>query len=56
MMIGYFKNVDYLHKFAHNTSHRNGWNWWNRTVQEHPYLSIMHEAYQVSALGQWLAE
>jgi len=47
MMIGYFKNVDYLHKFAHGETHREGWKWWNRIVETHPYLSLMHEVYQV---------
>lgn len=70
MLLGYFKNVECLHKFAHGTSHRNGWNWWNRTLKDHPYLSIMHEVYQVpksswesiyinfhpSGLGKYLLE
>ncbi|KAK4978338.1 hypothetical protein LTR66_010641 [Elasticomyces elasticus] len=48
MVIAYFKNVDYLHKFAHGTSHREGWNWWNKTVEEHPYIGLMHEVYMIT--------
>ncbi|KAH6952452.1 hypothetical protein BKA56DRAFT_505148 [Ilyonectria sp. MPI-CAGE-AT-0026] len=47
MMVGYFKDVSYLHKFAHSTSHRNGWNWWDSIVKDNPYLGIMHEVYMV---------
>lgn len=41
-----------LHRFAHAPAHRAGWDWWNRTVKEHPYLSIMHEVYEAPA-GAW---
>ncbi|RKK07031.1 hypothetical protein BFJ65_g18198 [Fusarium oxysporum f. sp. cepae] len=47
MVVGYFKDVSYLHKFAHGASHRNGWKWWNSIVKDNPHLGIMHEVYMV---------
>lgn len=41
-----------LHAFACGPSHREGWNWWNRTVHEHPHLGIMHEVYAAPP-GAW---
>ncbi len=52
MMVGYFKNADYLHKFAHGICHRRGWEWWDTIVKENPHLSLMHETYMVSK-KQW---
>ncbi|KAK2669016.1 Monooxygenase [Fusarium oxysporum f. sp. vasinfectum] len=47
MVVGYFKDVSNLHKFAQGSSHRNGWNWWNSIVKDNPHLGIMHEVYMV---------
>lgn len=52
MHIFYFQSMEGLNKFAHGTAHRAGWDWWNRTVKEHPELSMMHELYEVPA-GNW---
>jgi len=32
--------------------HREGWNWWNKTVTKHPHISIWHEVYSVPK-GRW---
>ena len=48
----YFRTTEGLHKFAHSKYHREGWDWWNKTVKEHPHLSIYHETYHVPK-GHW---
>ena len=52
MEVMYFRTTEGLHKFAHSEIHRKAWDWWNKTVKEHPHLSIWHETYQVPA-GNW---
>lgn len=52
LMIGYFRNIEGLHKFAQGKEHREGWSWWERTVKEHGHIGISHEAYMVPA-GNW---
>lgn len=36
----YFRDYEGLHKFAHGFVHRKGWDWWNRTLKEHPHLGM----------------
>lgn len=36
----YFRTYEGLHKFAHSQVHRDGWNWWNKTVSQHPHLGM----------------
>ncbi|CZT25679.1 uncharacterized protein RCC_11348 [Ramularia collo-cygni] len=48
----YFRNVEGLQAFAHGEYHRKGWEWWNKTLKDHPYMSIFHETYDVPA-GSW---
>ncbi|KAL4952183.1 hypothetical protein BDW69DRAFT_185641 [Aspergillus filifer] len=52
MTVYYFRNKAGLEKFIQGPSHRAGWNWWNKTVKQHPDLSIMHELYE-SKPGSW---
>lgn len=52
MITFYFKSIQHIHDFAHGPVHRNGWNWWNKTVKEHPYLSIWHEVFRAPS-GNW---
>lgn len=52
MNVMYFKNSDYVHTFAQGQLHRDGLNWWNKTVHQYPHLSIYHELYQVPK-GHW---
>ncbi|QDS72021.1 hypothetical protein FKW77_002072 [Venturia effusa] len=48
-LIGYFKSMDDLHRFAHGDMHREAWNWWNKEVKRLPHIGIYHEAYDVPA-------
>jgi hypothetical protein len=48
-LIGYFKTMDDLHKFAHGSMHRETWNWWNKNVKNMPHIGVYHEAYDVPA-------
>ncbi|KAH6655974.1 hypothetical protein BKA67DRAFT_645385 [Truncatella angustata] len=53
-IIGYFKTMEDLHKFAHGPMHRNAWNWWSANVKSMPHIGIYHEAYDVPA-NHWEA-
>ncbi|EED13303.1 conserved hypothetical protein [Talaromyces stipitatus ATCC 10500] len=44
--ISYWRGIEGLHAFAESPIHRQGWDWWNRTVKEHPHLFIFHEIYK----------
>lgn len=44
--------MESLHAFAQGPAHRAGWNWWNRTVKQHPHIGIMHEVY-AAPKGHW---
>jgi Domain of unknown function (DUF4188) len=35
--------------FAHGPLHREGWDWWNRTLHEHLHLGIYHEVFAVNS-------
>lgn len=48
LSVQYWRSMEDLHAFAHGPLHREGWEWWNRTVKQHPYLAIYHELYAVS--------
>jgi Domain of unknown function (DUF4188) len=48
-IIGYFKSMDDLHRFAHGAHHREAWNWWNKNVKSMPHLGVYHEAYDIPA-------
>ncbi|RVD81476.1 uncharacterized protein DFL_009340 [Arthrobotrys flagrans] len=48
----YFRNYEGLHKFAHDDMHRQGWNWWNKNLKNHPHIGIWHEVY-VAPKGNW---
>ena len=52
MNVAYFRTTAGLHAFAHSEHHRDGWNWWNRTVKEHPHISIFHEIFEAPR-GHW---
>ncbi|KAI9815771.1 MAG: hypothetical protein M1827_002167 [Pycnora praestabilis] len=45
MSVAYFRTVEGLHKFAHDPLHREAWTWWNKTLEQHPHISIMHEVF-----------
>ena len=48
----YFRTTAGLHAFAHSDYHRGAWDWWNRTVKQHPHLSIFHEIFEAPK-GHW---
>lgn len=52
MNVAYFKTTAGLHAFAHSDYHRGGWNWWNKTVAQHPHISIYHEVFEAPK-GHW---
>jgi hypothetical protein len=45
----YWRSIEDLHAFAHGPLHREGWEWWNRTLKEHPHLAIYHEVFAVNS-------
>lgn len=52
LSVAYFRTTAGLHAFAHSEYHREGWNWWNRTVKEHSHISIFHEVFEAPR-GHW---
>ncbi|KAJ4361999.1 hypothetical protein N0V83_010940 [Neocucurbitaria cava] len=48
-IIGYFRSMDDLNRFAHGKEHREAWNWWNANAGKMPHIGIYHEAYDVPA-------
>lgn len=52
MQVGYFRNIEGLHAFAHSEHHREGWMWFNKHVKQYPHLAIFHETYEVPK-GKW---
>lgn len=50
--ISYWRDLESVHAFAHGTLHREAWDFWNRTVQQHAFLGIHHEVYSADA-HQW---
>ena len=48
MTVSYWRNIEGLHAFAESPVHREGWDWWNKTVKQHPHLVIYHEIYQAN--------
>jgi len=52
MAVMYFRSAEGLHAFAHSPAHREGWAWYIKTVEKHPYMGIWHETF-VSPAGHW---
>jgi fumagillin biosynthesis monooxygenase len=52
MAIMYFRDVEGLHRFAHDPMHREAWDWWNKMKDEYPHIGIFHETF-VSPPGGW---
>jgi heme-degrading monooxygenase HmoA len=46
MTVSYWRNTEGVHAFAESPVHREGWDWWNRTVKQHPHMVIFHEIYK----------
>ena len=45
MSMVYFDSPESLHNFSHGPIHTDSMEWWQRTIQKHSYLAIMHEVY-----------
>lgn len=43
----YFKDVESVHKFAHEPLHRQAWDWYD--VKKHSHIGIFHETFCVPA-------
>lgn len=52
LLKAYFRSAKHVHDYAQGPLHRKAWDWWNKTVKQHPHLTIQHELYHVPA-GQW---
>jgi len=51
--ISYWRSIEDIHQFALSPIHRDAWNWWNKTVKEHPHVGIMHEMFEVPKHSGW---
>jgi hypothetical protein len=49
----YWRSVEDIHKWALSPLHRDGWRWWNESLQKHPHLGIMHEIFEVPKHNGW---
>ncbi|ORY10725.1 hypothetical protein BCR34DRAFT_601859 [Clohesyomyces aquaticus] len=51
--ISYWKDLEGLHRFAHEEAHWKGWMFWEKEgAKKLPFLGLFHEAYEVPA-GSW---
>ncbi|GAB7350094.1 hypothetical protein MBLNU459_g0761t1 [Dothideomycetes sp. NU459] len=52
MTLFYFRTAKDVHDYSQGPVHRKAWDWWNKTVAQHPHIAITHELYQVPK-GLW---
>ncbi|KAF3397143.1 hypothetical protein DPV78_008224 [Talaromyces pinophilus] len=52
MYMFYLRDYESLHRFAHDSLHMEGVQWWSKIVKDHPYVAIYHETYNIPK-GQW---
>ncbi|WYZ33846.1 hypothetical protein EsH8_I_000122 [Colletotrichum jinshuiense] len=45
LTVYYFRDVEGLHKFAHNPIHRKGWDWYNTIKNQYKHIGIFHETF-----------
>lgn len=45
MMVMYFRDVQSLHRFAHEEMHRSAWDWF--AAQKFPHIGVYHETFEV---------
>ena len=43
----YFKNVESIHRFAHEPIHREAWDWYD--MKKHSHIGVFHETFCVPA-------
>lgn len=49
VLISYWQSIEDLWKFAHTGVHREGWNWWEKTIKDNGYVAINHEIFEADA-------
>ncbi|OAP58382.1 hypothetical protein AYL99_07472 [Fonsecaea erecta] len=52
VLISYWRSIEDIHEFAYGPTHREAWDWWNRTVAENDHIGINHEIFGVDQ-KQW---
>ncbi|OLN95710.1 hypothetical protein CCHL11_10413 [Colletotrichum chlorophyti] len=45
LLMYYFRNVEGLNRFAHDTLHWNTWKWFNTIKEDHKHIGIFHETF-----------
>lgn len=48
-LISYWESIEDLWAFAHSGSHRECWQWWEKTIKENGYVGINHEIFEAEA-------
>ncbi|KAJ9652785.1 hypothetical protein H2198_007967 [Neophaeococcomyces mojaviensis] len=46
ILISYWESIEDLWAFAHSGTHREVWQWWEKTIKENGYVGINHEIFQ----------
>lgn len=49
VLISYWESMEDLWTFAHSGVHRDGWNWWEKTIKDNGYVAINHEIFEADA-------
>ena len=47
--ISYWESIEDLWAFAHSGSHREAWQWWEKTIKDSDYVGINHEIFEADA-------
>lgn len=48
-LISYWESIEDLWAYAHSGSHREAWQWWERTIKDNGYVGINHEIFEADA-------
>lgn len=48
-LISYWESIEDLWAFAHSGTHREAWQWWERTIKDNGYVGINHEIFEADA-------
>lgn len=51
-LISYWESVEDLWAFAHSGTHRECWQWWEKTIKQNDCVGINHEIFEADA-GHW---
>lgn len=47
--ISYWRSIEDLWKFAHTSTHRDAWQWWEKNIKSNGYVGINHEIFEADA-------